>query len=103
MAETKLHPAETYAQQVRTGNILTCEFVQLAVDRYYRDMDNALDKGWYFDRKAAQRAISFIERLKHTKGQWAGLRFKLEPWQQPKGWLQTSVLPLPAEQEYCLL
>ena len=82
MAETKLHPAETYAQQVRTGNILTCEFVQLAVDRYYRDMDNALDKGWYFDRKAAQRAISFIERLKHTKGQWAGLRFKLEPWQQ---------------------
>lgn len=82
MAVTKQHPAETYAQQVRTGNILTCEFVQLAVDRYYRDMDNALDKGWYFDRKAAQRAISFIERLKHTKGQWAGLRFKLEPWQQ---------------------
>lgn len=82
MAVTKQHPAETYAQQVRTGNILTCEFVQLAVDRYYRDMDNALDKGWYFDRKAAQRAISFIERLRHTKGQWAGLRFKLEPWQQ---------------------
>lgn len=82
MAVTKQHLAEIYAQQVRTGNILTCEFVQLAVDRYYRDMDNALDKGWYFDRKAAQRAISFIERLKHTKGQWAGLRFKLEPWQQ---------------------
>lgn len=82
MAVTKQHPAEIYAQQVRSGNILTCEFVQLAVDRYYRDMDNALDKGWYFDRKAAQRAISFIERLKHTKGQWAGLRFKLEPWQQ---------------------
>ena len=82
MAVTKQHPAEIFAQQVRTGNILTCEFVQLAVDRYYRDMDNALDKGWYFDRKAAQRAISFIERLKHTKGQWAGLRFKLEPWQQ---------------------
>ena len=82
MAVTKQHPAEIYAQQVRTGNILTCEFVQLAVDRYYRDMDNALDKGWYFDRKAAQRAISFIERLKHTKGQWAGLRIKLQPWQQ---------------------
>lgn len=82
MAATKQHPAEIYAQQVHSGDILTCEFVQLAVDRYYRDMDNALDKGWYFDRKAAQRAISFIERLKHTKGQWAGLRFKLEPWQQ---------------------
>lgn len=82
MAGTKPHPAEIYAQQVHSEDILTCEFVQLAVDRYYRDIDNALDKGWYFDRKAAQRAISFIERLKHTKGQWAGLRFKLEPWQQ---------------------
>lgn len=82
MAATKQHPAEIYAQQVHSGDILTCEFVQLAVNRYYCDMDNALDKGWYFDRKAAQRAISFIERLKHTKGQWAGQRFKLEPWQQ---------------------
>ena len=55
MAATKQHPAEIYAQQVHSGDILTCEFVQLAVDRYYCDMDNALDKGWYFDRKAAQR------------------------------------------------
>ena len=28
------------------------------------------------------RAIGFIEKLKHTKGKWAGQRFKLEPWQQ---------------------
>lgn len=82
MANTKLHPAEQYAQQVRNKEILTCELVQLAVERYYRDQDNAFDKGWYFDRKAAVRAITFIERLKHTKGEWAGQRFRLEPWQQ---------------------
>lgn len=82
MANTKLHPAELYAQQVRDKQILTCELVQLAVQRYYRDLDNAFDKGWYFDRKAAVRAITFIERLKHTKGEWAGQRFRLEPWQQ---------------------
>lgn len=82
MAKTKLHPAEQYAQQVRNKEILTCELVQLAVQRYYRDLDNAFDKGWYFDRKAAVRAITFIERLKHTKGEWAGQRFRLEPWQQ---------------------
>ena len=82
MANTKLHPAEQYAQQVRNKEILTCELVQLAVQRYYRDLDNAFDKGWYFDRKAAVRAITFIERLKHTKGEWAGQRFRLEPWQQ---------------------
>lgn len=82
MSETKKYPAEIYAEQVRDGAILVCEYVRLAVGRFYADLDNALDKGWYFDRKAAARAINFIERLKHTKGEWAGQRFRLEPWQQ---------------------
>ncbi len=82
MTKTKLHPAEQYAQQVLDGDVLVCEYVTLAVKRYYNDLDNALDKGWYFDRKAAIRAIGFIEKLKHTKGKWAGQRFKLESWQQ---------------------
>lgn len=82
MTKTKLSIAEQYAQDVAEQKVLTGEFVQLAVKRYYADMNNALDRGWYFDRKAAQRAIGFIERLKHTKGEWAGQRFKLEPWQQ---------------------
>ena len=82
MTKTKLHPAELYAQQVLDGEVLVCEFVTLAVKRYYNDLENALDKGWYFDRKAAIRAIGFIEKLKHTKGKWAGQRFKLESWQQ---------------------
>ncbi len=78
----KQHPAEYYAEQVVSDEIMTCELVQLAVKRYYADLDNAYDRGWYFDRKSAQRAIGFIEKLKHTKGEWAGQRFKLEPWQQ---------------------
>ena len=82
MTKTKIHPAEQYAQQVLAGEVLVCEFVTLAVKRYYNDLENALDKGWYFDRKAAIRAIGFIEKLKHTKGKWAGQRFKLELWQQ---------------------
>ena len=56
--------------------------VRLAVERYYADLDRALDEGRYFDKKAAMRAIHFIEKLKHTKGEWAGQRFRLEPWQQ---------------------
>ncbi len=78
----KLHPAEQYAANVASGEIITCELVQLAVKRYYNDFDNALECGWFFDRKAAARAINFIESLKHTKGQWSGQSFKLEPWQQ---------------------
>jgi phage terminase large subunit-like protein len=72
----KLTKAEQYAEDVRAKRILTCELVQLAVKRYYNDLRDALDKGWYFDRKAAMRAIGFIERLKHTKGEWAGQRFR---------------------------
>lgn len=82
MTVIKKYPAELYAEQVRSGEILVCEYVRLAVERYYADLDNALDKGWYFDKKAAMRAINFIERLKHTKGEWAGRPFHLEPWQQ---------------------
>lgn len=82
MAAVKKYPAELYAEQVRSGEILVCEYVRLAVRRYYTDLDRALDKGWYFDKKAAMRAIRFIEKLKHTKGEWAGQRFRLEPWQQ---------------------
>ena len=86
MGTQKKHTAEVYAEQVLSGKILTCEFVQLAVKRYFSDFEVALEKGWYFDRKAAARAIKFIESLKHTKGEWAGRKFVLEPWQQFVVW-----------------
>lgn len=86
MGTQKKHTAEVYTQQVLSGEILTCEFVQLAVKRYYADFEVALEKGWHFDRKAAARAIKFIESLKHTKGEWAGRKFILEPWQQFVVW-----------------
>lgn len=82
MTVTNKYPAELYAEQVRSGEILVCEYVRLAVERYYADLDRALDMGRYFDKKAAMRAIHFIEKLKHTKGEWAGQWFRLEPWQQ---------------------
>jgi phage terminase large subunit-like protein len=34
-----------------------------------------------FDEAKAQRAIRFINCLKHTKGQWRGVPFDLLPWQ----------------------
>lgn len=82
MAAVKKYPAELYAEQVRSGGILVCEYVCLAVERYYTDLDRAFDKGRYFDKKTAMRAIRFIEKFEHTKGEWAGQRFRLEPWQQ---------------------
>ena len=78
----KIHPAEQYAHDVQNNKVVTCELVQLAVKRYFDDHSNSLERGWFFDRKAGALAIKFIESLKHTKGQWAGDKFKLEPWQQ---------------------
>ena len=34
-----------------------------------------------FDEAKAQRAVNFINCLKHTKGQWRGVPFDLLPWQ----------------------
>lgn len=36
----------------------------------------------HYDVKKADRAVRFIENLKHTKGKWAGKRFWLLPWQE---------------------
>ena len=39
-------------------------------------------KGSYYDKKAADFAVAFIESLCHTKGTWAGKRFELIDWQE---------------------
>ena len=36
----------------------------------------------HYDKKRADRAVSFIQSLKHTKGVWAGKPFLLFPWQE---------------------
>jgi phage terminase large subunit-like protein len=34
-----------------------------------------------YDERKAQHAVDFIQNLKHTKGIWYGVPFKLLPWQ----------------------
>ena len=36
----------------------------------------------HYDKNRADRAVSFIQSLKHTKGVWAGKPFLLFPWQE---------------------
>lgn len=36
----------------------------------------------HYDPAKADRAVKFIEMLRHTKGKWAGKRFWLLPWQE---------------------
>ena len=36
----------------------------------------------HYDKKKADRAVTFIQNLCHTKGKWAGQKFLLLPWQE---------------------
>ena len=36
----------------------------------------------HYDKKKADRAVTFIENLCHTKGKWSGTRLWLLPWQE---------------------
>lgn len=53
-----------------------------AYDRADRDHATAFQRGLWYDDKAANRAVNFIEGfIRHHQGEWAGRPFLLEPWQ----------------------
>ncbi len=87
----------TYARQVAAGKILASKWVSLACERHLRDLKNGKTRGLRFDHDAAAHAIDFFHFLKHSKGEWAGTEFHLEPWQQfivasAFGWLRADGL-----------
>lgn len=73
---------EEYIQGVISGDIVTGELARLAVERHVADMGRQIESGVHYDRRQADRAVRFIERLRHTKGEWAGRPFLLEGWQK---------------------
>lgn len=76
------NPVTEYAERVVSGEIETGHLVRLAVERHLRDIVTGHERGLRFDDRAAERAITFFPLLRHSKGEWAGHSFELEPWQQ---------------------
>lgn len=59
------------------------ELERQAYARHKRDLATGHERGLYFDDREADRAVAFIETyLRHSKGEWVGQLFKLEPWQE---------------------
>lgn len=90
-----MHPAERYAKDVIAGKIPVCEQVIGACKRYFDDLETGVDRGLYFDRKAAQRSIKFFQFLRHYKGKYEGKVFELDGWQQfvlwnMFGWMKSN-------------
>lgn len=67
-----------YALAVASGEVVACAHVKNACARYLADRESG---EWEFSEDSAQHAITFIEELEHTTGEYAGRNFTLEPWQ----------------------
>jgi len=80
-----LEAAQTYAQRVTAGEIRTCKWTRLAIDRQSADLQRTTgaDWPWVFDEVKAARVCEFLELLPHIKGKWARDRrlLVLDAWQ----------------------
>jgi len=54
----------------------------LARQRQGRDLNEAKNRGFHFDERAADQAIQFFKFLRHSKGEWSGQNFIPAPWQE---------------------
>lgn len=70
-----------YVERVMNGERNAGELEKLAVMRYLDDQEHALEKGLYFDERAAKRALAFCQLVRHYQGEWAGKEFVPEDWQ----------------------
>lgn len=76
--------AVTYARQVLDGPIAACKWTKAACRRQLDDLDRAEHDPtfpfiWRLEK--AEHICRFIELLPHIKGEWAGRKIQLEPWQ----------------------
>ena len=77
-----LHPAEQYVEDVLSGVVVAGRWVKLACRRHRTDLRLGGERGLWFDGQAAQGVIDYFKFLHHSKGEWAGEEFELEPWEQ---------------------
>lgn len=77
-----MNPAQQYIDDVVNENILCCEYVQLSIKKHLRLLEEADEKGYFFDESKALEAIDTFKLFRHSKGDAAGKRFQLLPWQE---------------------
>lgn len=75
-------PVTRYARQVAAGKVPACKWHRLACQRHLEDLRQGPKRGLRFDPEAADYGIGFFRFLRHSKGEFAGREFVLEPLQQ---------------------
>ena len=75
-----IEPAFQYASAVTRGDILACEDVRLACQRFL-DMAERKDAPYQFIPSRAEHILKFVKFVRHVKGPDANKPIQLEPWQ----------------------
>jgi len=85
-----------YANDVRSGKIVTGKRIKQAVERFFSWIETADADGYHLDHNKGMQIINFFPAfLNHTKGKLAGKPFVLAPFQQFTlynvfGWMNNS-------------
>lgn len=88
-------PVSAYAWDVLNDKIIAGRLVKLACQRHFDDLAEGHKRGLIWRPDMARYAIEFNSFLRHSKGEWANQRIKLEPWQEfihgsVFGWYRTN-------------
>lgn len=76
---------KSYALDVIEGKVVACEYVRLACSRYLSWFDK---EDRYFDSKAVDKVVNFLQKLPQSTGKFAGKPLVLQDWQK---WVVASI------------
>lgn len=57
-----------YAEKVVAGEIIACDLVKLACQRFLDDLKNGEKRGVFFSEPRAQHILNFYKFVPHVKG-----------------------------------
>lgn len=69
-----------YAERVVTGEIVACELVKLACQRFLDDLKNGEARNIFFSEPRAQHILNFYKFVPHVKGALTGQPIALMDW-----------------------
>ena len=70
-----------FIDDVISGRLNIGTYARLAVERHLKDLENSSWE-YCYSEAMANRAYGFISALRHTKGEFAGQRFNIQPFQE---------------------
>jgi phage terminase large subunit-like protein len=86
---TTREKVDQYCDEILSGDVVACEMLIKAIEKYRQEMDRIGDADWPFDfdENAAHRSCLFFPMLlRHSLGEWCGQEFELSPWQLFTTW-----------------